>query len=231
MQMGLGKLGLPNLVFKRKYRWTFEIQNLPVGNIPKHYVKLGARPNLSIEETEINFLHGKQFIPGKGTWETITVTYYDVAPQDASMAPLWGWLASVYDFMHPDNLYQASTKASYSGLGLILLYDGCGTILESWTLYDIWPQAINFGELDYSSSEECTIELTMRYSTVKYEPKCGQVVQPICGGCGNAAQNGSYLTTINAGFSYVIVGGVAGNYNALGIFVPLTHQPLLAGRL
>lgn len=200
--MGLGKLGGSDIVFKRKYRWTFVLISPCGGVVPEHTVKLAARPNLTIEETEINFLHGKMWIPGKGTWETITVTYYDLGNDGGSLSGLWSWLATVYDFTDPVNLRQASKRGSavaqaigntlvvggvssggYAGTATLTLYDGCGTPMEIWTLGGVWPQAINFGELDYSSSEEVTIELTLRYFEVKYEPKCGGVVRPCCGGC------------------------------------------------
>lgn len=208
--MGLGKLGGSDIVFKRKYRWTFVLQSPCGGTIPEHTVKLAARPNLTIEETEINFLHGKMWIPGKGTWETITVTYYDLGNDGGSLTGLWSWLATVYDFTDPVNLKQASKRGGtgirggqvgtqigavptiqqrgagsggYAGIGTLVLFDGCGEPMERWTLGGVWPQAINFGELDYSSSEEVTIELTLRYFEVKYEPLCGGAINPCCGGC------------------------------------------------
>lgn len=189
-QMGIGKLGGSRLVHKRKFRWTFRIDDIckVVGGgqkfVPEYFVKVAARPNLSIEETEINFLNAKTWIPGKASWETITITYYDVATNDNM--PLFDWLASVYQFTDPVQLSQASNRESYSGRGTLTLYDGCGKPLEQWALGDMWPQAANFGELDYSSSEECTIELTLRYSYVKYKNLCGRQPAPCCSGCENA---------------------------------------------
>jgi len=169
--MGLGRLGFDNLVFKRKFRWTFELQNIcGSGTIPSHYVKLASRPNLTVEETEINYLHGRTWLPGKASWETITVTYYDVATADH--APLFNWLSSIYNFSDPVNLYMGSRRSDYAGMGVLKLYDGCGQELEEWILRDVWPTAINFGELDMASSEECTIELTLRYSNVEYKSLC-----------------------------------------------------------
>jgi len=188
--MGLGQLASDtNLVFKRKYRWTFALESPCGPAIPPHFVKLASRPNLTIEETEINFLHGKMYLPGKGTWESITVTYYDVGNGGAGMSGLYSWLATVYNFTNPACLSQASkigqgqNSGGYAGIGTLKLYDGCGTVMEKWTLKQVWPQAINFGELDYSSSEEVTIELTLRYAEVKLELFCGGSITVCCGGC------------------------------------------------
>ena len=65
-----------------------------------------------------------------------------------------------------------SRLADYQGQAVIYLWDGCGTALEGWWLQNVWPQAVNFGTLDMGSSEECTVELTLRYSNVQYASYC-----------------------------------------------------------
>lgn len=190
--MGLGTIGNPDLVFKRKYRWSFTIKPYcsEIGIIPSAFVKLASRPNLTVEETEINFLHGKMYIPGKATWETLTVTYYDVGGKSSYGPELFRWLATTFNFLDPVGLQQSSRRGGagstqgYAAQGLLLLYDGCGSPMEEWSLDHMWPQAINFGELDFSSSEEVTIELTLRFSECRYTNICGRQIQPpCCGGC------------------------------------------------
>ena len=197
--MGIGVLGFKNLRFKRKFRFTFELEDICLDTsgegdpnsdqntaqrVPRHFVKVAARPNLAIEETEINFLNAKTWIPGKAAWETITVTYIDVGSEE--MAPLYNWLASVYDFTDPINLRMGSTRNQYAATGIIKMWDGCGGLLESWRLDDVWPTSVNFGDLDYSNSEEATIELTLRYSNVEYTPECpGFPITPCCSPCDN----------------------------------------------
>lgn len=179
--MGLGRLGAPGIIIKRKFRWTLEIST-PCGNIPRHYVKVAARPSLDIEETEINFLNSTTWIPGKARWQPITVSYIDVP--DNEMQGLYNWINTLYDFTSDattrDNM---SEKAGWAGSALLTMFDGCGTPLENWLLQSVWPQSINFGDLDYASSEEATIELTLRYSDVRYRAFCGPNPEPCCSGC------------------------------------------------
>jgi len=177
--MGLGDIGGAAIIFKRKYRWTFDVQ-WNNKSVPSAFVKVASRPNLTIEETEINYLHGKMWIPGKGSWETITVTYYDIGGAGASgMQTLWDWLASVYNFTDPNSLQQTSrrgndgTQAGWAALGTLTMYDGTGETMETWKLRNMWPSAVNFGDLDYSSSEEAALELTLRFSEASYQPACG----------------------------------------------------------
>ena len=184
INMGIGEVGGANVLHKRKFRWTFELTREGDTIVPVHYVKLAARPNISIEETEINFLNGKTWIPGKGTWETVTITYYDVSVDGGQgNIGLWNWLATVYDFTNPVTLTQSTRRDNYSCDATCTLYDGCGTALEAWGMGDAWPTAVNFGELDYATSEECTVEVTMRYANVSYANFCGPDVAPECEGC------------------------------------------------
>lgn len=186
--MGIGELGFSNIVFKRKFRYLFKLSGWcdnAQNYVPWHFVKLAARPNLSIEETEINFLNAKNWIPGKASWETITVTYIDIARSDGlTMMPLYSWLGSAYNFVnHEDGntkYSQGSKRGDYEATGEIWILDGCGNYLEYWELQHVWPTSVNFGELDYSSSEELTIELTLRYSDVKYTSYCPDEKPTVC---------------------------------------------------
>lgn len=181
--MGIGALGGSKLIIKKKHRWTFTVSDFCSGGvIPESFVQVAARPSLTIEETELNFLNAKRYVPGKATWETISVSYVDVATQDN--LPLFDWIATLYDFTDPVNLHQASQSADYAGIGALQMYSGCGDPLELWTLGDIWPQSINFGELDYTSTDNCMIELTLRFSQVTYKSLCpSRQPQACCSPC------------------------------------------------
>lgn len=174
--MGIGSVGLPSTIFKRKFRWTFEV--LFCGSsIPADFVKIAGRPNFSVEETEINFLNSKTWIAGKASWETITVTYLDVAGDQS--AKILSWIASVYDFTGLNPSYtQGSARADYEGIGVLTMYDGCGQEIETWRLEHLWPTSVNFGDVDYSSSDISEIELTLRYSDVKYQSNCAGSIGP-----------------------------------------------------
>jgi hypothetical protein len=53
------------------------------------------------------------------------------------------------------------------------MYDGTGAEMENWSLKNLWPAAINFGDLDYGSSDVATLDLTLRFSEAKWTPTCG----------------------------------------------------------
>jgi len=100
-------------------------------------------------------------------------------------------MSTVYNFNDKaGNVTMSSVKGSgygndgYAGMGVLIMYDGCGKPMETWKLEHVWPTSINFGDLDYSSSEESNIELTLRYSTATYSNQCGTPVETCaCKGC------------------------------------------------
>ena len=185
--MGIGKLGAPETIIKRKFRYTisFSNPNGAWGNIPEAYVKTASRPQLEVDELEIQFLNASTWIPGKARWQPLNITYIDVGGK--ALQALYDWTATIYDFQKyadSDKLYQSERKG-WTGTGLLGIYDGCGTPIERWTLTGCFLQSVNFGDLDYGSNEECTIDLTVRFDKAKLEDvgQCGVVPEGKCKGC------------------------------------------------
>jgi hypothetical protein len=178
--MGIGRLGAPNVIIKRKFRWLLEINVPSIGVIPAWYVKTSARPQLEMDELELHYLNAVTWMAGKGKWQPITVVYYDVT--DTVMQPLWSWISTVYELLDPATLHQ-SEPSGYMGSALLTLLDGCGNTVETWQLLNVWPHTINFGELDYAQAEELNIELQLRYSGVIYTGICGPTPIEHCTGC------------------------------------------------
>lgn len=197
-RMGIGLLGGPNTIYKRKFRWTFRVDEICMGqagggrmaytSIPEFFVKAASRPSLEIEETELNYQNAKMWIPGKGAWNHIELTYYDVAT--TALQPLWQWLCSVYNLCdtskpHIANRTMGSRLSDYTGKGTLTLFDGCGAPLESWVISHCWPKTIDFGDLNYADSDICEVKLTLRYIDVAYQSWCppGQQIDPCCTPC------------------------------------------------
>ena len=59
--------------------------------------------------------------------------------------------------------YLASCDGFKVDQATLNLYDGCGKVIETWIFENAWPQNIEFGELDMTSSEVITCDLTLRY--------------------------------------------------------------------
>jgi len=189
VSMGIGELGQPSTVLKRKFRWKFKIEQNGSVVVPEWWCKLGARPQLDIEETEVNFLNQATWFPGKARWQPLTITYIDNNKTgNEGLKGLWDLIATVYDFNGGEggdgiSQYHQSEKQGWNRDGILQLFDGCGNEMESWKLGSLWPQSINWGDLDYAVSDEATIEVTFRYSEVKHTSECGPTATGQCEGC------------------------------------------------
>jgi hypothetical protein len=64
---------------KRKNRWI-----LAINGIDSFTAKTSSRPQLTFDETTIDYINQKRYVAGKGTWAPITVTLYDPIVPSAS---------------------------------------------------------------------------------------------------------------------------------------------------
>lgn len=181
--MGIGTSGIgdSNVTFLRQNRFTMKIDSIAGSiewHIPEYFIQVSARPKYTIEETQIDFLNDKMWIPGKVTWDPLTVEILDVAGDlvsgDSGTKGIYQWLINVFDFRAATKKFMASKRCSYGGVVTITMYDGCGGKIEEWQLLDAWPTAVDFGQLDHKSNELSKISLTLRYSQVRYTRLCGE---------------------------------------------------------
>lgn len=152
----------PLACFKRRHRWLFMIKDISAEGIPSLPPTKASRPNISFKEIEVQHLNETIYFPGKPEWKPITLTLYDLKRSGAgSMHPILEWLKEIYN--PNDGSYAPSCDGFKKSEATLELYDGCGSTLETWVFECVWPQAVEFGELDMSSSEILTCDLTLRY--------------------------------------------------------------------
>jgi hypothetical protein len=166
--MGIGKLGNPDVRFIRKWRWLAELtsQDDKIIHLKPTFVKLPARPASDAEKEcsqSNDFVHHCIY----KDYQTVSFTIYDANPD--AMKDLYSYLSKVYEFTKPS---AQPNFDIYAKLKLSLL-DGCGNLMESFLIKDAFVTSINFGELSFSSSEECEIELTFRYKETEFRDEIG----------------------------------------------------------
>lgn len=183
MDMGLGTLGSANIIHLLPFRFRFALnwRGLTITGLEV----TAARPELDITEAQIDYLNGRTWIPTKAFWTEMEVSFWDVAGDDKVL--LLSWLATMYDFTNPVKLRQASKRSDYAGTASLELYSGCGDPVERWTLGDVWPRHVNWGELSMSDTEPMRISATLRYSQVAYLNLCGNQPTSHCTPCGSTS--------------------------------------------
>lgn len=175
MGFGFG-LDSPGTHFKRKNRWLFKIPSISDESLFALPPSKAARPSISFKEIEVQHISETVYYPSKPDWKPINLTLYDIKREGAIDHPVFEWLKSFYD---PEkgvlnyscgsggdvivNRSQEARPNFKKPEAFLELYDGCGCIIEKWKYETIWPQSIDFGELDMFSSEVVTCEIVLRY--------------------------------------------------------------------
>lgn len=177
----------PDTCFKRKNRWLFKIPNICADGVSSLPPNKAARPNISFKVIEAQHLNETIYFPGKPEWKPINLTLYDIKRAGQTTHVIFEWLKRLYDpktgeyknagdygFKIPSPLANApiiGTLFPVSGQSdaTLELYDGCGEVIEKWVFENIWPESIEFGDLDMQGSDIITCDLTLRYDRAYLE--------------------------------------------------------------
>jgi len=150
---------------KRKFRWLFKIPGISAEGTNALPPDKGARPSLSFKEIEAQHLNEIVYFPGKPDWKPINLTLYDIKKNKNE---IFNWIKEMYNPEYSGDLGGWADGSDFKKNATLELYDGCGQTLEQWTFENIWPNNIEWGELDMSDSQYVTIDLTLRYDRAYY---------------------------------------------------------------
>jgi hypothetical protein len=156
-----------DIFFKRKYRWMFNIKGVCGGSdstSPLLPPGKSGRPSLSFKEMDAQHITETVYFPGKPEWKPISITLYDIKTR---FNPVIQWIKKIYEVSEKEVSWKPSVESSspqaFKRECSIDLYDGVGNIVEEWKLENVWPISIDFGDLDFNSSDILTIDLQLRY--------------------------------------------------------------------
>lgn len=143
---------------QRQYQWTLSIVGLEGSDVIEMALRTAALPSTSSDEIELPFMNSRVYVAGKRSYENGSIALNDFVDKNTA-AIIHKWDLRVFD---PETGGQGYAK-DYKKSGLLVLYDPPLKDSRIWELRGIWPQAINYGSLDYSASDGVQIELTLRY--------------------------------------------------------------------
>ena len=171
-QMGVPQAGFGILHPKQKYRWQVTFTNLarlvPAVNTRDltRQATLIDRPNLSFEEVAIHRYNSTAYVAGKYTWAELALTVEDDLTGLASQA-VQGQLETQQRLIGGDLpgqwLNSAATGSDYKFGMTLQQLDGNEGVVETWLLEGCFIKSANYGNLDTSSSDAATIELSVRF--------------------------------------------------------------------
>ena len=161
------------------------------------------RPKISFEETKVERINGRVYLAGKPTFDTMAVSFYDNLNPSFSVPGLQV-SSSVSDIMENwrEQIYQPNmgdafgSVANYKGFARLHMLepvsplDGSGdnaegmnltaadvgsSITQTWIYQGIFPLDIDYGELDYGSSDVQEVNVTFRFDRAYRVPKANAI--------------------------------------------------------
>ena len=141
--------------FEPKLKNRFIMQ---IDGINAYLIKAINRPTLESDEVILEHMNVTRYVKGKSRWQPIEITLYDpVVPSAAQQVIEWIRLShesvtgrdGYSDFYKKDVTFQV--------LGPV------GDVVEEWKLKGTWLQDVQFGDMDFASSDPVDITLTLRY--------------------------------------------------------------------
>lgn len=137
----------------RKFRWILQDAGVDAWTL-----KTCARPQLTFDEIVIDYINTKRYVSGKQTWNPIAITTHDPISPSASQK-IMDWVRINYEPLTGRMGYATYYKKNIS----LKLLDPQGTVVQLWDIIGAWPQDVNFGDLDYASSDNAEISFTLRF--------------------------------------------------------------------
>ena len=125
--------------------------------INEWFVESSARPHITINPVEIQFLNTSTYVAGRFTWSTINVKFRDPIGPSASQA-LMEWVRLCAESVTGRMGYAAGYKKNVD----MEMLDPTGVVVEKWILEGCFLTNVDFQGLSYSDDKIATIQANLR---------------------------------------------------------------------
>jgi hypothetical protein len=154
---------------KRNFRFQVEITGLEENSV-LWWAKTVTTPAFDVSEVEHNHLDNKYYFPGRVSWNEVSLTLVDPISVDAVQLTNKLVIDSGYvvpsrppaNALDKDNLSKAKSTAAVGDV-VISILNAEGNTYRKWTLNNPFIKSAKYGDLDYSSDDLRTVEMTFRY--------------------------------------------------------------------
>jgi len=171
-QVGIAGVGNGVLHPKHKNRWRVIFSGLGgvlgastgVPNDLSLQVITATRPSLSYEEVQLDRYNSRVYVAGKHTFEPCTMTVEDDVTNRATNAiqtqleMQQRLIGATGPWLNTD-----ATAMQYKFAMNLEMLDGNETMVEAWVYEGCYLQSVEWGEVDYSTGEKMTINMTVRF--------------------------------------------------------------------
>jgi hypothetical protein len=175
------------LMPKLKYRFRVVFENFgaaqsasPVTELTKQVMDF-TRPSVSFEEMVLDIYNSKIKLAGKHSWDDLTCNLRDDAGGQVSRL-VGEQLQKQLDFMEQAS---AASGIDYKFTTRFEVLDGGNgafeaVALETWEIYGCYLKSVNYGDMNYGTSDAATIALSIAFDNAVQTPQ-GQGVGTLVG--------------------------------------------------
>jgi hypothetical protein len=142
---------------QRNFDWQLDLQ-IPGGYEIKMSVSSVTGITESNEPIELHYGNEVQYVAGKARFEAGQLVVRDMVDVDVN-GKISEWRKLVYSAQSGAIQYASNYKRN----GTLLLLDPTGAERASWNVVGLWPQSVNYGQLDYESNDIVRIEVVMLF--------------------------------------------------------------------
>ena len=155
---------------KRNFRFKVTIGT--AANDVLWWAKTVTTPSFEVSSVEHDFLDNKYYFPGRVTWNDVSLTLVDPITIDAVSVTNKYLVDSGYVVKNKTTATDtpktiSKNKAAGTPGPLknfkIEVMNAEGKVIEAWTLNNPFITSAKYGDLDYSSDDIRTVELTIKY--------------------------------------------------------------------
>lgn len=132
-----------------------------------------SQTGMTVEDIEVNRGNDKVFYPGKATPEELVITFDNLYLKEVANN-LWLWFQSTYDPMTGELTKNAAPQGANGGTFKAnqlqtLMLDGGVNPHSAMNYYGVYPKSYKLAELNYSTNDFHTIEVTFRYDFLEHQ--------------------------------------------------------------
>lgn len=156
---------------KRNFR--FQVQLGGASAPVLWWAKTVTTPSFDVSEVEHNYLDNKFYFPGRVSWNEVSFTLVDPISVDAvsQTNKILEDMGYVVKANENSKTTMSKKKAATTNGALpavvISILDADGNPIEVWTLNNAFLKSAKYGDLDYSSDDLRSVEMTVRYDWAK----------------------------------------------------------------
>jgi hypothetical protein len=125
-----------------------------------------ARPSVKNSKIAIHRYNSTAYIAGKYEFDPINLKIEDDVTGLGAQALIGQWETQqrlLGGDLPGDWINSAATGSDYKFGAQLQMLDGNEGIVEQWNLEGCWFESLNFGDLDYASSDSVTIDVVMSF--------------------------------------------------------------------